>query len=131
MREIKFRGKTLVRWVTGNLSILPKDIYNGIKAGTYISNKGDMPFAYAVRPETVGQWTGLVDINGKDIFEGDIVQGVYRFGNPFPLPVVFKDGAFGVEETCLNGFKRFQAFTSFFNVQWEVIGNIYDKEEFS
>lgn len=88
MREIKFRGKTLVRWVTGNLSILPKDIYNGIKAGTYISNKGDMPFAYAVRPETVGQWTGLIDINGQDIFEGDIVQGVYRFGNPFPIPIL-------------------------------------------
>lgn len=76
MREIKFRGMDVKgNWHTGNLSVLAKDIYGGAKVGTYISNSCGMPFAYEVRPETVGQFTGEKSISGKEIFEGDIVTG--------------------------------------------------------
>ena len=75
--------------------------------------------------ETFSQWTGLIDKNGVNIFEGDIVKGVLRHGMELEYTVIFKEGAFGVEDYL----GVFQAFTSFYKVEWEVIGNIYDVKE--
>ena len=105
MREIKFRGMTVSgEWVYGNLAIIPKKVRSGPEKGVYISNSVGMPFAYEVRPETVGQFTGEKGRNNKDIYEGDILVWDNKTDDPDSTidPIRFEGGRFsdGLDALC-------------------------------
>ena len=126
MREILFRGKRIYEneWVEGSLICFADGC-------CFICVQGEnMDFLdkIGVIPKTVGQYTGRTDRNGKRIFEGDIVTGLFLFGLSVNAVVTFNDGAYGLE-WYRGDIKTFDAFTSICNVKYEVIGNIHDNPE--
>ena len=131
MREILFRGKPknlkAYGWVYGQL------LYHSEEMSKIYSDEIDSPVG--VIPDTVGQFTGLTDKNGKKIFEGDIVrilgnQDVDDWKNvDYAALIAFIDGGFcaidgTVEE---HAFRRYALSRLDFSL--EVIGNIYDNPE--
>lgn len=122
MREILFRGKRngFGEWVQGNLTQ-----YMDLCGEThyYITPQDDSIATYEVDPETVGQFTGMLDKNDKRIFEGDIVDILTE--NEETGIVTYEDGGFWVNADGFN-----VDFHSNINgTDLEIIGNIHDNPE--
>lgn len=109
-REIKFRGKHLNKWVYGYL------LKNIDDNKYYISVSLDQ--FYQVKEETIGQYTGLKDKNGKDVYEGDLLKSYYE--KPGIIKWNDEIGAFQIKGIPSQTMKRCH--------EMEVIGNIYENE---
>ena len=122
MREIKFRGisKNNNRWIYGFLSI-DKNSAKMEGFPHYISRaSGYLPVE--VVPKSVGQYTGLKDKNGVEIYEGDILS---YFG--FEYEVIFEESAFGWYED--GTFYSFAEMAIGEIVRTNIIGNRYENPE--
>lgn len=139
MREILFRGKRMDNgeWVYGNLVRGCDEKY------AYIVEFGNKElcrnYVNAI-PETVGQYTGLTDKNGKKIFEGDMIKPfddeidkmVVEFNlGQFLLCLYGERGymaEYGWEESGNYGCFEAEPLSSYGD-DIEVIGNIHDSPE--
>ena len=136
MREILFHGKRADNgtWEYGYLFCIWERTY--LCWGT----ANDVPNMKEVIPETVGQYTGLTDKNGKKIFEGDIVKTHYANAqkSDFIEQVVFHNGKFCAyfsNQLCkqwvnlYDGTEHLPQDKSVYMDSVEVIGNIHDNPE--
>lgn len=129
-RTIKFRGKSkfgVHECLYGSLLLL-----NG---KTYICPSKALAWnmtKYEVIPETAGQFTGLLDKNGKEIYEGDIVS-INDFTNTYASPyigkVIMRGGCW-----CVEYYKQWRCcpylfFDDFADRKTEVVGNSHDNPE--
>ena len=127
MREILFRGKSnygnVGEWEYG-LVAQPHVTEDGIVTSYYFTKLDENGWSSqrTVSANTIGQYTGLTDKNGKRIFEGDIVSHFVN-GKEFKGVVQYADGAFGI--SCESGAGQFLCFCN----NGEVIGNIHDNPE--
>ncbi|EJE1215417.1 hypothetical protein M4H13_002065 [Listeria monocytogenes] len=135
MREIEFRAR--VKRSLQLEQIKNGWIHGGIFENKIISrntNEGSICAGFCseveIMPETVGQFTGLTDKNGKKIFEGDIVEiiEIDAFGNldwnRLKGKVMFSEGAWLVTDNRSFAIPLWSEINEI-----EVIGNIHENPE--
>ena len=129
-REIEFRGKSYKdnTWIQGYLT---RDL-----KGHYRIQFDVKCFSVVIKENTLGQFSGLKDINGVEIYEGDIINACNDRG-----VIEFDCGVFGINwdyGRCDNRTTMYGTFGQRHNLRRmddeiidriEIIGNIYDNPE--
>ncbi len=117
MREIKFRAKMIddSSWVSGG------GVWTFERCtALFGEDENGNPVVHSINPETVGQFTGLLDKNGKEIYEGDVLHQ----DNYSDWVVVWENAGFHIYNVCNPG-----NYWPHLKSGREVIGNIYEHPE--
>lgn len=136
-RQIIFRGKC-----TPESKYAGEWVYGGCvqcdNGETLIvsASSGNCTFTYHVVPESIGQYTGLSDVNGNDIYEGDIVKmTTAAFGDEI-FRIGYENSHIGAFCLCSDEQEDTSRFVGIFGRNYgyepfycEVIGNVYDNPE--
>lgn len=143
MRVTKFRGKRITdgRWVYGGIAASPQK--DSATIHTY-DDDGYYARGYFVDPATIGQFTGLTDRNGKEIYEGDILRTPpktdYDKKNFVAYEVFWHDNDCASHhigwqmnrchfQGCICGTTYIPEFLPKTTATMEVVGNIHDNPE--
>lgn len=123
MRQIKFRG---IDTMSGEMvygDLVQQELTDGSITTAIVQTYK----TYDVKPDTVGQFTGLHDKNGKEIYEGDILL----FREDTKIEVKYHHGGFGYtyidSDFLFGGNNNFDFYKDDKDDDFEVIGNIHEK----
>ena len=130
MREILFRGKDLRtgEWVFGSFGIFTE--LDGSGPMQYDIMAAQEESSHPVNPDTVGQYTGMTDKNGRKIFEGDILKGEYELDGAhgeFHEAVLWEGGSWAIQE-CGYDYTA-DILTDETAAECVIVGNIHDNPE--
>ena len=135
MSRIEFRGKRTDNgeWVYGYYTkaryyLNGEEMHIIFEQDVEVYPHSEFAGGEEVIPETVGQYTGLTDKNGRKIFEGDIVEGnseYFTYTHPYGK-VVYDGGQYLISfDDVLEDIECLGAWAN----DVEIIGNIYDNPE--
>ncbi len=136
MREILFRGKWRYNgeWVEGHyvkaLDMYGREIHVIFESTATFYSDGETSGFILVNPETICQYTGLIDKNGKKIWEGDICDRKEQY----PEIVKYRDGDWTLDYSYVSHKESGVCYCNlgFYAEERkcvEVIGNIFDNPE--
>ena len=146
MRTIKFRGKCCHSdaWAYGNLVDYGEDECPEIQGFDVFRENDDVWKEPIVERDTIGQFTGLYDKNGKEIYEGDILRypakDKYQEENFVSFEVFWHDNDCADNHVgwqidrrhfhgCICGTFDISTFLPRYTKKMVIIGNIHDNPE--